>query len=638
LDRELTKSKASFLIDQHQIGDGRTFVICEIGNNHNGDINKAIELLHLARSADADCVKFQMRDLESLYVEKRRLIKDEDLGSEYVRDLLSTFELSIEDHHKLFQESKKLGITYLCTPWDLQSVGILQKFGVTAFKTASADLTNLPLMEALANTKKPLITSTGMSKEDEIRAASDFLKKHGTDFVLLHCNSTYPAPFDDINLNWLMELKKIHRFYGYSGHERGTAVSIGAAALGAMVIERHLTLDRSMEGPDHAASLEHEEFTKLVEGIRQVEKALGQPKKVVSQGELINRETLAKSLVSTRSISKNTILKPEDIEVRSPGKGLNPLHFPKLIGKRLSRDMEKHDFFFESDLTGKPKRPKKYNFQLKWGVPVRYHDYNTFTNLISPDLFEFHLSYTDLDIKLEELNFKKSSTELIVHAPELFQDSHLLDLTAPDATYRKTSIENLQRVIDITKELNLRYFDTTNPKIVVNAGGFSMDNRIEEQEKSRRYETLFRSLSELDQIGVELIPQTMAPFPWHFGGQRLQNLLVLPDEIYNFCKASNYRMCLDISHSALACNHYGLDISDFLHKILPFTAHIHMGDASGVNGEGLQIGTGELDFKEIGAVIKKMQPYSGFIPEIWQGHKDSGSGFWTALERLDGLI
>jgi N-acetylneuraminate synthase len=165
-----------------------------------------------------------------------------------------------------------------------------------------------------------------------------------------------------------------------------------------------------------------------------------------------------------------------------------------------------------------------------------------------------------------------------------------------------------------------------------------MDAPFPEEIKSSYYEQFFESLKELDTDGVEIIPQTMAPFPWHFGGQRYQNIFVHVDEIVKYCEEFGIRMCFDVSHTMLTCNHFGQDFYEFAKKIAPFTAHIHMGDAKGVNGEGLQIGEGEIDFIKLAKILNEGCPNASFIPEIWQGHKNNGEGFWIALEKLENLL
>jgi sialic acid synthase SpsE/sugar phosphate isomerase/epimerase len=628
-------------IDQFKIGNERTFIIAEIGNNHNGDYERAKLMIDKAVEMGADCAKFQMRQIKEVYRSKSIEKSGEDLGTEYIIDLLNKFELTVEQQKMLSDYCKTKGILYMCTPWDKSSVDILETFNVPAYKVASADLTNLPLLDKLAKTKKPLILSTGMSTTDEVKTTVDFLNKRDVKFALLHCNSTYPAPFHDINLNWISKLKEIHSLVGYSGHERGINVSLAAVALGAKIIERHFTLDRKMEGPDHAASLEFEEFKNLINGSREIEQALGSTEnknRKFSQGEMINRENLGKSLVASKPLKKGTILNEDDIKVLSPGQGLSPQFYESLIGLELNRDVEFEDYFFKTDLTNEEQIIKNYKFKHPWGIPVRYHDFNKYLELIKPDMFEFHLSYSDMELDIDNYLSGIYNCGFVVHAPELFKESHLMDLATPNQEYRKISMIETQKVIDITRKLKKYFPEEKKPQIVANIGGFSMDAPFSEDIKSSYYDQFFQSLKELDTDGVEIIPQTMAPFPWHFGGQRYQNIFVHVDEIVKYCKEYNIRMCFDVSHTMLTCNYFKQDFYEFAKKIAPFTAHIHMGDAKGVNGEGLQIGEGEIDFVKLGKILNDGCPNASFIPEIWQGHKNNGEGFWIALKKLENLL
>ena len=628
-----------FFIGNFEVGGSRTFVIAEIGNNHNGNYERAIEMIDLAHKSGADCVKFQMRNLGEVYRE-RSLRKDgEDLGTEYILDLLSRFELSLDEHQRLFSYCKSKEILYLCTPWDSVSVDALEKFGVEAYKVASADLTNLPLLEILSKTHKPLILSTGMSTSAEVDITVNFLNKCGAKYVLLHCNSTYPAPLHDINLRWINQLRKLHPLVGYSGHERGVNVSLAAVALGACVVERHFTLDRNMEGPDHAASLTSEEFSQMVGGIREIEEALGEgDERRLSQGEMINRENLGKSLVAAKPLKSGVVLGPEHIKVRSPGQGLSPQRYEELLGVTLQHDMKDEDFFFSSDLQEKRLEPRQYQFSRPWGLPVRYHDFIEYESRVKPGLWEFHLSYSDMELNPEEYLGGSHKSDFVVHAPELFTGSRLMDLATPDEIYRKESIIETQKVIDITRRLKKFFPKTERPLIVANIGGFTMDSPLEPSSIDGYYERFADSLKKLDMDGVELIPQTMAPFPWHFGGQRFQNIFVQIDEIVDWCDRLGLRMCFDISHTRLTCNYYQYDFYEFAKRVAPLSAHLHLGDAKGVNGEGLQIGDGEIDFVRLGEILKIGCPKASFIPEIWQGHKNGGEGFWLAMEKLEGKL
>ena len=615
-----------------------TFIIAEIGNNHNGSLDLAKKLIDQAIAAGANCAKFQLRSLKSLYHNAGNADDaSEDLGSQYTLDLLSRFQLSDEEMLQAFDYCKQKGILPLCTPWDLDSLNILENYGMVGYKVASADLTNHELLKALAKTGKPLICSTGMSTEAEISESVKLLQKLGAMYVLLHCNSTYPAPFKDVNLNYINRLKELGDCpVGYSGHERGINIAIAAVSKGAKVIEKHFTLDKSMEGNDHKVSLLPEEFKSMVEGVRQVEEALGTAsERQLSQGELMNRETLAKSLIINCDLQPGEVITEAMIEVKSPGKGLQPNRRKELIGKKAKRPLKIGDFFFASDLEEAQITAKNYKFNRPWGLPVRYHDFTKLLIKSNPDLLEFHLSYKDLEQDIKQYFDNTYDLDFVVHSPELFAGDHVLDLCSLDEDYRNHSIQELQRVIDITRQLKPYFKKASRPLIVTNIGGFTLDEPLPINQRQKYYELLLDSLSKLDQEGVEIIPQTMPPFPWHFGGQIYHNLFVDPQDIAEFCSQHNYRICLDISHSKLACNHHNFSFKEFVEKVGFYTAHLHIADAEGLDGEGLQIENGDIDFPALAEDLKKTAPNASFIPEIWQGHKNEGEGFWLALERLE---
>lgn len=630
---------AEFRIGDFVIADDEpAFVIAEIGNNHNGSVELAYRLVDEAILAGADCAKFQMRNMASLYRNQGNPSdSSEDLGAQYTLDLLSRFQLSSDEMVKVFDYCKQKGIMPLCTPWDSESLDSLDRYGMPAFKLASADLTNHDLLEAMARTGKPLICSTGMSNEGEIVDAVRVLRRMNAKYVLLHCNSTYPAPFKDIHLNYIDRLKRIGDCpVGYSGHERGIAVAIAAVAKGARVIEKHFTLDRSMEGNDHRVSLLPVEFKAMVQGIREVEEALGaKESRRLTQGEMMNREVLGKSLVINRPLRSGELITESMIETRSPGKGLTPYRKPELLGRKAKRDFKAGDFFFVSDVEESPVSVRNYHFGRPFGIPARYHDMAKMASASNFDLLEFHLSYKDLDEPLEKYFAGSYDLDFVVHSPELFAGDHIMDLCAKDPAYRQQSIAELQRVVEVTRRLQSFFPKAKRPLIIINAGGFSLDRFIPAEERTALYEIIADSLSKVDTEGVEIIPQTMPPFPWHFGGQRFHNLFVTPDEIKTFCRQHGFRICLDVSHSQLSCSHLGISFKEFLEEVATYSAHLHIVDAEGVDGEGLQIGEGNMDFGMVADVLRRKAPHASFIPEIWQGHKNDGEGFWIALDRLE---
>jgi len=251
------------------------------------------------------------------------------------------------------------------------------------------------------------------------------------------------------------------------------------------------------------------------------------------------------------------------------------------------------------------------------------------------DFVEIHLSYRDLDLDPSKYFGLQKDIGFVVHSPELFARDHLMDLSSEDKSYRRKSIEELKRVIERTNKINQLFADEVKPRVIINAGGFTLDKFISVDKKQGYYERIGDALAEIDNGAVEIIPQTMPPFPWHFGGQRFHNLFVNAEEIIRFCEDYGTRVCYDISHSKLACNYYGWSFHKFTKDVAPYSAHLHVVDASGFHDEGLQIGDGEIDFESLGSDLRKWAPKVSFIPEIWQGHKNDGEGFWIALDRLE---
>jgi sialic acid synthase SpsE/sugar phosphate isomerase/epimerase len=621
--------------------DEPALVVAEIGINHNGSVDVAQQLVDAAVDAEADCVKFQMRDLGSLY-RNEGMAADfrEDLGAQYTMDLLQRFSLPPEAILRLMDYAASRGLVPLCTPWDLVSAEALEHYGIPGFKVASADVTNHELLAYLSSTNRPVIMSTGMSTEDEIIESVDLLARGASPYALLHCNSTYPAPYRDVHLRYMDRLTEVGNcLVGYSGHERGHHVAVAAVALGARIVEKHITLDRSWQGNDHKVSLLPGELRTMIREIRELEESLGGlAPRAPSQGELMNRVNLAKSLVASRSIPAGTVVGDDMLSVRSPGRGLQPNLRAKLVGRRLRREVEAGDFFFPSDLEDGDHGPRSFKFHRPWGLPVRYHDYRELLASSNPDFLEFHLSYRDMDLAPLEMVPEPVSTGLIVHSPDHFFGDHLMDLASGDEAERRHSLGQLQRVIEITRELATRFVCPVSPLVVSSLGGFSQPRPIAPRDIPELYGRVAAALEELDTSGVELIAQTLPPFPWFFGGQHHGNLFCHPQDTASFAAETGMRLCLDVAHTKLACNHLRIPLSEAMELLMPHTAHFHVVDAAGLDGEGLQIEEGEVDFRMLADQMDRFAPRASFIPEIWQGHKNSGEGFWIALDRLERYL
>ena len=625
-------------INNYIIGDKQPcFIIAEAGINHNGQLHLAKKLVDLAVEAGAQAVKFQMRNLKEMYT--KDLLKNPNLGEQsfqYMLPLLAEFELSLDDYKILHKYCQKKDILFCATPFDKKSAKILnQYFDLPFFKIGSCDMVNFDLLEQVAKFKKPMIVSTGMSTMQEIEKTVNFFKKLKTEFALMHCNSTYPAPFDQINLKFIQTLKqKFQVPIGYSGHELGIAVSTAAVVSGANILERHITLDRTMKGPDHSASLEPAGIQKLVRDIRNIEKAQGNGIKFLSRGEVLNREVLGKSIVATKDIARGSIIKREMLAVKGPGKGLSPQYLFDLIGIKTKRDFKKDELFQDYDLKSWTSPHPYLDFQTKWGLKARFNNIDELLKY-KPKLLEFHFTDQDLKIKFNPKNQEVlKEIEYAVHAPEYkFRD--ILNLASLDEDEREIAVKATQKAIDQTVKMN-KYFKNSQPKFIVHPGGMSLES-IKKQDKKQILENFKKSFQALNLQGIEFLPENLPPRPWYFGGQWTQDVFADLDDLVEVCQSLNLKMCLDLSHAKLFYNLSGQDFWQALDKIKPFVSHIHIADAYGQDGEGVQIGEGEIDFKKFGQWMSKLKDVS-WIPEIWRGHQRAGEGFLIALERLGKYI
>ena len=620
-------------IGDRLVGDGQpAYIIAEIGVNHNGLLDLAIELIDVAVDCGTDAVKFQKRKLENLY--PKRYLDNANAGEKtlrYMLPILQRVELPDSAYVTLTEYCRKKKVTFLCSAFDKESVDIIDSLGVPAFKVASADLTNLLLIDHLVKKGKPLIVSTGMSSMEEVECTVNFLKAHGAQFALLHCNSTYPAAFEDVNLRFMDQLRRFDVPVGYSGHERGIAVSTVAAAVGASIIERHVTLDRTMDGPDHAASLEPQGFKKMVRDIHQTAIALGTgEEKFFTRGEILNREVLGKSLVAARRIEAGEKITAEMVDVKGPALGISPQRYPDLLGRTVNRIIEAEEPFLEQDLGHQITLDINHTLPLDWGFTVRFRDFEELLPY-KPRVLEYHFTDQDLD---EHYPGGDYNLQLVVHAPE-FWDRTLVDLCALEKHQRLGSMDLIRKTIDLTREMALHFIGT--PKVVVHTGGMSLDHPI--KDKRHLYDNLRRSIEEIDRTGVELLLENLPPHPWYFGGQWLTNAFMDAYEIRGFLSSAGLKtMCFDTSHAKLYSNWAHVDFYEQVEILLPYIGHLHLSDGSGLDGEGLQIGEGNIDWVHFFRVLKAGQP-GGYqrrtmIPEIWRGHQRQGEGFLIAIQRL----
>ena len=324
------------------------FIIAEAGVNHNGDVRLAKKLIDAAKSAGVDAVKFQTFKAERLVAkvaQKAEYQKQTTGSDESQLEMLKKLELSFENFKDIKKYCEEKELLFLSTPFDFDSIDFLERLDMPIYKVPSGEITNLPYLMKIANTGKPVIMSTGMSDLDEVRLALEVLRNNGAGTVtLLHCNTQYPTPFEDANLKAIRTLKE--RFgtaVGYSDHTLGIEAPIAAIALGATVIEKHFTLDKSLEGPDHQASLDPQELKAMVTSIRNIEIALGDGIKKPSKSETPNQEVARKSIVARRNIVKGEIFSEDNLTVKRPGHGISPMKWFEVLGTSAERDFNEDE-------------------------------------------------------------------------------------------------------------------------------------------------------------------------------------------------------------------------------------------------------------------------------------------------------
>ena len=324
-------------------------IIAEAGVNHNGSLDLAMKMVKAAADAGADFIKFQTFKSEKLvsrFAQKAEYQKKNEVSEDDSQlGMLKKLELAQGSHFLLKAECARLGIGFLSTPFDFESLDFLVQLDMPFWKIPSGEITNLPFLIRIAKTGKPVVLSTGMSTLEEIGACMKALRESGSGAItLLHCNTEYPTPFHDVNLNVLASLRTAFGVnVGYSDHTVGIEVPLAAAAMGAVVIEKHFTMDKTLPGPDHPASLDPRELRQMVQGIRIIEQALGSPHKAPTESEIKNIPIARKSLVAACAIRKGESFTEQNLTVKRPGNGISPMRWFDVIGQSSSRDFREDE-------------------------------------------------------------------------------------------------------------------------------------------------------------------------------------------------------------------------------------------------------------------------------------------------------
>ena len=354
--RLLHMKKKAVTMGNTSLGGNRVQIIAEAGVNHNGSLELAKQLVEAAAKAGADAVKFQTFTADNLVskqapkAEYQTQTTNQD-ESQY--EMLKRLELDLDAHKALLQHCLEKGVEFLSTPFDLKSIELLDNLGLKTFKIGSGEITNLPYLRKIGGLGKKIILSTGMADLGEIEDALEVLEQAGTPWdkiTVLHCNTEYPTPMQDVNLRAMQTIAAAFPGLqvGYSDHTLGIEVPIAAAAMGARILEKHFTLDKTMEGPDHKASLEPGDLAAMVQAVRNIELAMGTGGKRPSPSELPNKATVRKSIVANQDIHKGEAIRPEMLGVKRPGNGISPMLWDQVLGKVAEKDFQADEqIFFE---------------------------------------------------------------------------------------------------------------------------------------------------------------------------------------------------------------------------------------------------------------------------------------------------
>lgn len=639
--------------------------ISEIGINHDGSFNVAKKLIHQSKEIGCDYVKFQIRNIREIYHPNfLNNSSNSENANQYIFNEIKRSNLKINQYIKLFKLAKKLNIKVMVTPFDLKSLGLCKRTEVDAIKIGSPDFNNIQLIINAFKLKKPLFLSTGMASDTEINLMKKILKKfniHKVPITVFHCVSSYPPNEDEINLKYIKNLiKKFPNFeIGYSGHERGYLPSLISIFYGSKVIERHITIDNKLKGPDHNSSLTKKDFKKLINLSNKITKnlnnnnfnikkflvkfkllsaknSIGKYVKSLSLNAEFNKKVLGKSAIYKKNFSKNKIIKIDDLKFVSPGKGLSGLEFYGLK-KKLSNNVIKNSYLSKSDFNKND--DKKFNrdkikiINKKWGLIGRLGDFEQFIDE-KADLIEIHLTWRELiNPKIIRKNY---NTEIIIHAPEYFNDK-LVDFTSDDKKIVNNSFEMIENVNNLVEKIknNFVYDKIKGPKVVLHPGGHS-EKSTNNISKVNQYRNLLKNIKKIKSQNYNLLLENMPPYPWYYGGKFYQHIFTDTKEIKKFCSEAEINICYDTSHAKLASNMLNKNFKGFTKNILNNIEYLHISDAAKMYQEGLQIGKGEIDFKMFFQLVKNLNV--NFVPEIWNGHLDNGKGFKDAMYKLQKII
>ena len=600
-------------------------IIAEIGINHNGEEEKALRLINYASQSNCWGVKFQYRS-DNFFA------KNDEMGSTLIREELQKSNLQDEWIPSLIKYANglnlKIGFSFF------KEKDLIDFFDVKGFKSdfikiPSPEFRNLSLIKKAKN-YAPIMISYGGGEEDEIRHYIELSELSSND-VVFHCISNYPIAIGNQQLEFLNRLKTFSNAQtGYSSHDEEWEINLFAAQYGIKYIERHLCESKQDIGLDISTSSDPSEFKRLNHLLNNYNSILQSNKRTPNQGEVLNVRNLGTSLYAKRKISEGKKLSVEDFEEKSPRIGITKEEFKLYENQTIKHSIKKGHALTESHFKlGKSNLSNEYiNFsnQNKLSLPVRLHDFYFFKNRFKFNKYEFHLSYMEI-FELEEngydsiLNIISKHETYSIHLPDYISKDELINPFSENLFVKETS----ERVINTCLRLALNLEEKTGNKCLV-LGSFSMNSFNTKDEFYKNFSDFISCLK--NTFGIEIIAQWLPKKAWYFGGCVLVDLFCSYEDI-KYCIKYNIPICLDTAHLILSANYFNEDWKNWFYKLIPLCKHIHLSDAEGTDGEGVEFGKGDIhSLKEIMEVdcIK--------VLEIWEGHLNQGEGFEKSLKYL----
>lgn len=599
-------------------------IIAEIGINHNGEKDIARQLIDASSKAGVQCIKFQYRNIDRTYSGNKNEIGDEILDTEIRRSYLCPSDLN-----ELCSYGKSLGLEVGISFFIVEDIndfdGSLSNYDF--FKVPSPELKNVELINRLLSLGRSLFISTGAHDEQAIEET--FHALNGDNWNPFHCISNYPTELFNSRLGYLKYLqKKWERPVGYSSHESDWRACIAALALGARWIERHITLDKAMNGLDHTTSSTLEEFTELVIYAKYADSMLGgDGPRLANQGERINLQNLGRSYHIIKPIKAGSVLMDDAISYRSPATGIGMNQIKNFVGKKLVREgfvgqpLSESLFAVTTELTADQIEFLNVN---KVSLPARFHDLPKIRESFPIQNFEMHLSYTELSSHIDASLFR-AGERYSIHLPDYISSTELINPFSKNESIREKSIKIFESSLTLANYL----FELTGVRVPLVSSLSVVDDGIENFYKNCK--ALTRKYSN---ASIELTYQTLPPFAWYFGGSVPLNAYCSPLD-WTYIAEMEIPITLDLSHLIMGCNFYHADLKNAIDQLLPTTKHIHLSLADGVDGEG--IGFSELSIQNKELILQILSIPQVKVIEVWQGHLNEFMGFRDSISQLYGL-